>query len=98
MDLLSSSTILYINQVRQDNFEVLIGKGFSEAFSWRKSFKKIIFICYSTTNEILYKKVYDNCYLIGIPFNLSKSPFKSILNIGKNYLKLFMKIKNRFLN
>jgi len=93
MDLLSRSTILYINQVRQDNFEVLIGKGFSEAFSWRNYFKKIIFICYSTTNEILYKKVYDNCYLIGIPFDLSKSPFKSILNIGKNYLKLFLQVR-----
>lgn len=89
MDLLRKSTILYINQVRQENFDKLIGKGFSEAFSWRKIFKKIIFICYSSTDKIIYKKYFNNCYLIGLPFNLVNSPFKSMLNIGKNYLRLF---------
>lgn len=88
-DLLKRSTILYINQNRQADFEVLLGKGFSEAFSWRNDFKKIIFICYSSKNEYLYKKVYNNCHLIGIPFELSISPIKSIINIGKNYLSLF---------
>lgn len=89
MDLLDKSTILYINQVRQETFEKLIGKGFSEAFSWRKLFKRIIFVCYSSTDRYLYKKLYGNCYLIGIPFNLTSSTIKSILNIGKNYLNLF---------
>jgi len=89
MDLLNKSTILYINQVRQENFEKLIGKGFSEAFSWRKLFKRIIFVCYSSTDRYLYKKYYGNYYLIGIPFDLTSSTIKSILNIGKNYLNLF---------
>ena len=63
---LTKSTILYINQVRQDNFEILIGKGFSEAFSWRNDFKRIIFMCYSLKNEVLYKKKFDNCYKLTI--------------------------------
>lgn len=89
MDLLSKSTILYINQVRQHNFDILIGKGFSEAFSWRDYFKRIIFICYSTSRSYLYRKIYENCYLIGIPFNISPSAIKSIFNIGKNYVRLY---------
>jgi len=89
MASLSKSTILYINQVRQANFEILIGKGFSEAFSWLDIFKKIIFICYSSTNKYIYRKIFDNCYLIGIPFDLSVSTLKSVLKIGQNYLKLY---------
>ena len=89
MDLLSRSTILYINQTRQDDFEKLIGKGFSEALSWRKYFKNVIFVCYSTTNRFIYKKIYDNCYLMAIPFDLSESTVKSIVNLGINYMKLF---------
>ena len=91
MDTLSKSTILYVNQVRQESFDKLIGKGFSEAFSWRTNFHKIVFICYSSSGKPLYKKLYGNCFLIGIPFNLSLSPLKSFINIGKNYLKLFLK-------
>jgi len=90
MDILRESTILYINQVRQESFEKLIGKGFSEAFSWRKNFHKIIFICYSSSGKPLYKKLHGNCFLIGIPFNLSLSTLKSFLNIGRNYLFLFI--------
>ena len=90
MDTLSKSTILYVNQVRQESFDKLIGKGFSEAFSWRTNFHKIVFICYSSSGKPLYKKLYGNCFLIGIPFNLSLSPLKSFINIGKNYLKLFI--------
>ena len=90
MDLLSRSTILYINQVRQDNFEVLVGKGFSEALSWRNYFKTIIFVCYSSTKNLLYKKLYNNFYLIGIPFEISPSTFKSIISLGKNFLNLFL--------
>lgn len=90
MDVLSKSTILYVNQVRQESFEKLIGKGFSEAFSWRKFFKYIIFICYSSTGKFLYKRLYSNCFLIGIPFDLSSSTIKSFFNIGKNYLKLYI--------
>ena len=89
MDQLSRSTILYVNQTRQDDLEKLIGKGFSEALSWRKYFKNVIFVCYSTTNKFIYKKVYDNCYLMAIPFDLSESTVKSIVNLGINYLKLF---------
>jgi len=90
MNLLSKSTILYVNQVRQESFDKLVGKGFSEAFSWRNSFKKIIFLCYSSSNSSLYKKLFGNCFLIGIPFNLSSSTLKSFLNIGINYLKLLV--------
>ena len=90
MDTLSKSTILYVNQVRQESFDKLIGKGFSEAFSWRTNFHKIIFICYSSSGKPLYKKLYGNCFLIGIPFNLSVSTLKSFVNIGRNYLKLFI--------
>ena len=90
MDLLKRSIILYVNQVRQENFNKLAGKGFSEAFSWRKQFKKIIFICYSSNNKYIFKKIYKNCFLIGIPFDLSSSTIKSILNIGKNYFNLFL--------
>jgi len=89
MDNLEKSTILYVNQVRQDNFDILIGKGFSEAFSWRNYFKRIVFVCYSTTNEYLFKKKYSNCYLIGIPFKLSTNSMKSLINLGKNYFKLY---------
>lgn len=90
MDLINRSTILYINQVRQENFEKLIGKGFSESFFWRNYFKKMVFVCYSTTNKFLFKKQYDNCYLLGIPFDLSQSTFKSIISLGANYLRLFI--------
>ena len=90
MAQIKKSTILYINQVRQDNFEKLIGKGFSEAFHWHNYFKKVIFICYSTTRDFLFKKQYANCYLLGIPFDLSPSTFESIISLGKNYLRLFM--------
>jgi len=89
MDLLSRSTILYVNQTRQDDFEKLIGKGFSEALSWRKDFKRVIFVCYSTTNRFFYKKIYDNCYLIAIPFDLSESAVISMVKTGFNYFKLF---------
>jgi len=88
MDPLKRSTILYINQVRQDNFEKLIGKGFTESFLWRNYFKKVIFVCYSTTKKFLFKKQYDNCYLLGIPFDLSPSTYKSIISLGTNYLRL----------
>ncbi len=90
MDLINRSTILYINQVRQDDFKTLVGKGFSEAFNWCTYFKKVIFVCYSTTKEFLFKKQYDNCYLLGIPFDLSPSTFKSVISLGKNYLRLFL--------
>lgn len=89
MDLLKKSTIVFISQVRQKNFDILIGKGFPEAFLWRDSFKRIIFICYSSTEDFLYKKMYNNCYLIAIPFDLSISAFKSILNLCKNYIRLY---------
>ena len=89
MDLLKKSTIVFISQVRQKNFDILIGKGFPEAFLWRDSFKRIIFICYSSTGDFLYKKMYNNCYLIAIPFDLSISAFKSILNLCKNYIRLY---------
>ena len=90
MELLRKSTLLYVNQVRQENFEILFGKGISEALSWRDYFKRIIFVCYSSTNKYLYRKLYNNCYLIGIPFELSSSVIKSLFNIGKNYLNLFL--------
>ncbi|MFX0071818.1 MAG: glycosyltransferase [Candidatus Hermodarchaeota archaeon] len=89
MDILSKSTILYINQTRQENFEKLIGKGISEALSWYNDFEQIIFLCYSSTGNFLYKKKHDNCYLIGIPFDLSSTTFKSIFSIGKNYIDLY---------
>ena len=88
MDILSKSTILYINQVRQENFNKLVGKGFSESFFWRNYFKKVIFVCYSTTKKFLFKKQYDNCYLLGIPFDLSPSTYKSVISLGTNYLRL----------
>ncbi|MFX1383350.1 MAG: glycosyltransferase family 4 protein [Promethearchaeota archaeon] len=90
MGILNTSTILYVNQVRQENFEKLVGKGFSESLSWRETFGKIIFLCYSTTNKHLYKKLYNNFHLIGLPFDLSKSSSKSLINIGKNYLKILL--------
>ena len=90
MDLLKKSTILYLNQARQENFEILIGKGFSEALSWRRDFKRIIFLCYSLKNEPIYKRKYENCYLIGLPFDLSTNAIKSVFNLGKNYLNLFL--------
>ncbi|TFF90912.1 MAG: glycosyltransferase family 1 protein [Promethearchaeota archaeon] len=94
MEILSRSTILYINQTRQDSFDKLIGKGFSEALSWRNTFKKVIFICYSSNNQYLFKKIYGNCFLIGLPFDLSFSKIKSVINIGKNYLNLFYVLHN----
>ncbi|MFX1385144.1 MAG: glycosyltransferase [Promethearchaeota archaeon] len=90
MGILDTSTILYINQVRQENFEKLIGKGFSEALSWRNVFKKIIFLCYSTSNKQLYSKLYDNFYLIGLPFDLSKSLYKTLFNLGRNYFNFLL--------
>ncbi|MFX1445363.1 MAG: glycosyltransferase family 4 protein [Promethearchaeota archaeon] len=90
MEVLRKSTILYVNQVRQENFEKLIGKGTSEALSWREYFKQVIFVCYSSTNHYLYRKLYQNCYLIGIPFNLSSSIIKSIFKIGQNYVNLYL--------
>lgn len=86
---LNTSTILYINQVRQENFKKLIGKGFSEALSWRNTFGKIIFLCYSSTNHLLCTKFHNNFYLIGLPFDLARSSFKTFLNIGKNYLNIY---------
>ena len=88
MDILSSSTLLYVTQTRQDDLDKLIGHRFTEAFSWCKFFKRVIVICYSSSNLYLYKKIYDNGYLIGIPFDLSPSTFKSVFNLGKNYLNL----------
>ncbi|MFX0186770.1 MAG: glycosyltransferase family 4 protein [Candidatus Hodarchaeota archaeon] len=93
MAFLKKSTIAFISQVRQENFDVLIGKGFSEAFFWRETFKRMIFICYSTTGDFLYRKIYNNCYLIAIPFTLSPSAFKSIANLFNNYLKLYVFLK-----
>ena len=89
MDLLKKSTIIYVNQVRQDNFEKLIGKGFSEALSWRESFKQIIFVCYSSSKNYIYKKLNNNFYLIGLPFDISASAYKTIFSLIKNYLNLF---------
>jgi glycosyltransferase involved in cell wall biosynthesis len=90
MEHMRKSTILYVNQVRQESFEKLIGKGFSEALSWREKFKRIIFICYTSTNQFLYKRIYGNCYLIAIPFDISSSVIKSILSIAKNYWNLYL--------
>ncbi len=88
MDIINNSTLLYVTQTRQDNLEKLIGHRFTEAFSWCKFFKNVIVLCYTSSNRYLYKKIYDNGYLIGIPFDLSSSTFKSVFNLGKNYLNL----------
>ena len=98
MDNLSTSTLLYITQTRQKGLEKLIGHRFTEAFSWRRYFKRVIVLCYSSSKKYLFKKVHDNGYLIGVPFDLSTSTFKSIFNLGKNYLNLLQflfKLSNR---
>ena len=73
MDIINNSTLPYVTQTRQDNLEKLIGHRFTEAFSWCKFFKNVIVLCYTSSNRYLYKKIYDNGYLIGIPFDLSSS-------------------------
>ncbi len=90
MNILSSSSLLYVTQTRQENLDKLIGHRFTEAASWRKYFKRVIILCYSSSNKYLFKKLYDNCYLIGIPFDLTESAVNSIFNLGKNYLNLLL--------
>ena len=90
MNILGSSSLLYVTQTRQENLEKLIGHRFTEAASWRNYFKKVIILCYSSSDKYLFKKMYDNCYLIGIPFDLSQSAANSVINLGKNYLNLLM--------
>ncbi len=90
MDDLNTSTLLYITQTRQKNLDKLIGHRFTEAFSWRYYFKRVIVLFYSSTNNYLFKKIHSNTYTIGIPFDLSSSTGKSIFNLGKNYLNLLV--------
>ena len=88
MDVLNTSTLLYVTQSRQENLDKLIGHRFSEALSWRNSFKKVIILFYSSTNNYLFKKIFNNAYMIGVPFDLSPSTLRSIFNLGRNYLNL----------
>jgi len=88
MTFLSTSTLVYVTQTRQENLDKLIGHRFAEAFLWRKYFKRVIVLCYSSSRNYLFKKVYDNAYIIGIPFDLTPSTFKSVFNLGRNYLNL----------
>jgi len=89
MDILSTATLLYVTQSRQENLDKLIGHRFTEAFSWRQYFKRVIVLCYSSTKNYLYRKIYDNAYLIGIPFDLAPSTVKSVSNLVRNYLNMW---------
>ncbi|MFX1392820.1 MAG: glycosyltransferase family 4 protein [Promethearchaeota archaeon] len=89
MDNLSTSTLLYVTQTRQENLDKLIGHRFAEAFSWREYFRRVIVLCYSSTKNYLFRKLFENSYIIAIPFDLSTSTFKTIFNLFKNYLNLF---------
>lgn len=90
MVLLKDSVLLVVNQSRIENELKLIGKQFAEVISWSEYLNKVIIICYSASNKYIYRKIHHNVYLIGIPFDLSINPIKSVYNLGKNYFSLLL--------
>lgn len=85
---LKNKSLLIINQTRIQNLDSIPGKGFYESLVWANYFKKVIFICFSATKNFMYKKIKSNYYLLAVPFDLSDSIVKTVIDIAKNYWNL----------
>ncbi len=81
-------TLIIVSQMRINDPYKIAGKGFSEAFFWRRFFKKVIFIGFTEKEKHRLYKLAKNFYMYLIPLKMLDESPRSYLNILKAYVNL----------